>query len=65
MVRWVVLFEDKPVMLKIRADKKRRDAHIIYAKAHRELLIGGGLKPDIAADFAAHFGSWKPIQRLR
>ncbi len=51
MARWVVLFEDKPEMLEIRADKKRRDAHIIYAKAHRELLIGGGMKPDIVADF--------------
>ncbi|MGB7287949.1 MAG: YciI family protein [Salaquimonas sp.] len=51
MTRWVVIFEDKPEMLEIRADKKRRDAHIAYAKAHRELLIGGGLKPDIAADF--------------
>jgi uncharacterized protein YciI len=51
MTRWVVTFRDQPEMLKIRSDKARRDAHVSYAKAHPELLIGGGLKPDIEADF--------------
>lgn len=45
MTRWVVLFEDGPEMLAVRSDQGRRDAHVAYAKAHPELLIGGGLKP--------------------
>lgn len=51
MTRWVVWFDDKPEMLKIRADKEKRDAHVAYVKAHPELLIGGGLKPDVTSDF--------------
>ena len=38
-------------MLSVRARKDLRDAHVAYAKAHPELLIGGGLKPDPDADF--------------
>lgn len=51
MTRWAVIFTDTPDMLTIRADKARRDAHVAFAKAHPELLIGGGLKPDVGADF--------------
>lgn len=51
MPRWAVVFEDDSEMLNIRADQARRDAHVAYAKAHPELLIGGGLKPDIGEDF--------------
>jgi len=45
-MRWVVVFKDTPEMLKVRARKDLRDAHVAYAKAHPELLIGGGLKQD-------------------
>ena len=45
-MRWVVIFQDTPEMLNIRARKDLRDAHVAYAKEHPELLIGGGLKPD-------------------
>jgi hypothetical protein len=38
-------------MLAVRADRTRRDAHVAYAKAHPQLLIGGGLKPDPDAAF--------------
>lgn len=51
MSRWAVLFRDKPEMLSIRADKARRDAHVAFAEAHPELLIGGGLKPDADDEF--------------
>lgn len=50
-MRWVVIFKDTPEMLEVRADKARRNAHVAYARAHPELLIGGGLKPDADADF--------------
>ncbi|EBA16265.1 hypothetical protein RSK20926_21105 [Roseobacter sp. SK209-2-6] len=43
--RWAVIFQDTPEMQRIRDDRARRDAHVAYAKAHPELLIGGGLKP--------------------
>lgn len=45
-MRWVVIFKDTPEMLGIRARKDLRDAHVAYAKAHPELIIGGGLKPE-------------------
>ncbi|WP_343562952.1 YciI family protein [Kiloniella sp. b19] len=51
MTRWAVIFRDSPEMLEIRADQDRRDAHVAYAKAHPELLIGGGLKPEQDEDF--------------
>lgn len=51
MTRWVVLFEDTPQMMEIRARQDLRDAHVAYAKDHPELLIGGGLKPEVGADF--------------
>lgn len=51
MTRWVVIFEDTPEMLNIRAQQHLRDAHVAYVKDHAELLIGGGLKPDPTADF--------------
>ena len=51
MTRWVVIFKDTSEMLKIRARQDLRDAHVAYAKAHPELLIGGGLKPAPQADF--------------
>lgn len=51
MTRWVVIFKDTPQMLDFRAKKELRDAHVAYAKAHPELLIGGGLKPEADADF--------------
>lgn len=44
----MAVFKDTPEMLDIRARKESREAHIAFAKAHPELLIGGGLKP--AAD---------------
>ena len=37
--------------LEIRANRERRDAHVAFAKAHPELLIGGGLKPDVGDEF--------------
>ena len=51
MTRWVVIFKDTPEMLDVRSDKARRDAHVAYVRAHPELVIGGGLKPDMNADF--------------
>lgn len=51
MTRWVVIFKDTPEMLEIRGKKHLRDAHVAYAKAHPELLIGGGLKPGKEEDF--------------
>ncbi|TLP66972.1 hypothetical protein FEE96_06360 [Parasedimentitalea maritima] len=51
MARWVVIFEDTPQMLGVRARQDLRDAHVSYAKNHPELLIGGGLKPEIDRDF--------------
>jgi uncharacterized protein YciI len=51
MIRWAVIFTDTDEMLTVRADKKLRDAHVAYAKAHPELLIGGGLKPDPDSPF--------------
>lgn len=51
MTRWVVIFQDRPQMLEIRAKKELRDAHVTYAKDHPELLIGGGLKPAPDQDF--------------
>ncbi|KAG1668230.1 hypothetical protein GQR58_018014 [Nymphon striatum] len=51
MKRWVIIFKDTIEMLEIRATKELRDAHVAFAKAHPELLIGGGLKPDIEGDF--------------
>ncbi|NIZ59882.1 hypothetical protein DL239_02705 [Sedimentitalea sp. CY04] len=46
MVRWVVIFKDSEAMLAVRAERKLRDAHVAFARAHPELRIGGGLKPD-------------------
>jgi len=51
MARWVVIFKDMPEMLEVRATKSLRDAHVKYAKDHPELLIGGGLKPELEEDF--------------
>lgn len=51
MTRWVVIFKDSQEMLEVRADRKRRDAHVRYAKEHPELLIGGGLKPETDEPF--------------
>ena len=51
MTRWVVIFRDTMEMLDIRARRDLRDAHVAYAKQHPELLIGGGLKPEVDADF--------------
>ncbi|MEX0329261.1 MAG: YciI family protein [Ruegeria sp.] len=45
-MRWVVIFKDTEEMLRVRSRRDLRDAHVAYAKAHPELLIGGGLKPD-------------------
>jgi uncharacterized protein YciI len=50
-MRWVVIFRDTEDMLQIRARRDLRDAHVAFAKAHPELLIGGGLKPDADEDF--------------
>lgn len=50
-MRWVVIFKDTPEMLDIRTRKDLRDAHVAYAKAHPELLIGGGLKPEDGQPF--------------
>ncbi len=51
MTRWAVVFRDTAEMLNIRAEQSRRDAHVAYVRAHPELLIGGGLRPDIDGDF--------------
>lgn len=51
MARWVVLFKDTEDMLDVRARTELRDAHVAYAKAHPELVIGGGLKPDPTQPF--------------
>ncbi|MEM9733246.1 MAG: YciI family protein [Pseudomonadota bacterium] len=51
MTRWAVIFKDTEDMLAIRARKDLRDAHVAYAQAHPELLIGGGLKPTPGDDF--------------
>jgi len=51
MTRWAVIFRDEPEMLKIRADRSLRDAHVAYAKSHPELLIAGGLKPNTNTEF--------------
>ncbi len=51
MQRWAVIFRDTDDMLEIRANKELRDQHVAYAKAHPELLIGGGLKTDADSDF--------------
>ncbi len=45
-MRWAVIFKDAPEMLGVRACGELRNAHVAYAKAHPELLIGGGLKPE-------------------
>ena len=50
-MRWVVIFKDTSEMLDIRTRKDLRDAHVAYAKAHPELLIGGGLKPEDGQPF--------------
>ena len=50
-MRWIVIFEDSPEMLEIRARKDLRDAHVTYVKAHPELLIGGGLKSSPEAPY--------------
>ena len=50
-MRWVVLFHDTAEMLAVRAKQELRDAHVAYVKAHPELLIGGGLKPEPDAPF--------------
>ena len=51
MTRWAVIFKDTAEMLSIRARKDLRDAHVAFAKAHPELLIGGGLKPEADQPF--------------
>lgn len=51
MARWAIFFRDEPEMLEIRANRERRDAHVAFPKAHPELLIGGGLKPDVGDEF--------------
>ncbi|WP_293574259.1 YciI family protein [Phaeobacter sp.] len=50
-MRWAVVFQDDVEMLAVRADQQLRDAHVAFARAHPELLIGGGLAPDVEADF--------------
>ncbi len=51
MARWVVIFKDTLQMLDVRKDQVLRDAHVAYARAHPELLIGGGLKPNPDGEF--------------
>jgi len=50
-MRWAVIFEDTEDMLGVRARRDLRDAHVAFAKAHPQLLIGGGLKPDVDSAF--------------
>lgn len=50
-MRWAVIFKDTKEMLEIRAKQELRDAHVAYVRAHPELLIGGGLKPDPEENF--------------
>ncbi|MGR3614691.1 MAG: hypothetical protein ACU0BB_01440 [Paracoccaceae bacterium] len=51
MRRWLVTFTDAPEMVRIRADKSRRAAHIAYVHAHPELDIGGDLAMSPKQDF--------------
>ncbi|WP_166418423.1 YciI family protein [Cochlodiniinecator piscidefendens] len=51
MIRWVVVFKDAPEMLDVRARQDLRDAHVAYAKANPQLLIGGGLKSEVDGPF--------------
>jgi len=43
MTHWTVTFQDTSEMIKIRADKARRDAHIAYVRGRPGLQIGGTL----------------------
>ncbi len=51
MARWTVTFTDKPEMDRVRGDRKRREAHIAYVRAHPELQIGGALAMRPMQDF--------------
>jgi len=51
MTRWAVVFTDTSEMLAVRGEQHLRDAHVAYARAHPELLIGGGLKTGTDGDF--------------
>lgn len=69
MTRWAVVFTDTDDMLAVRADKARRDAHVACAKAHPQLLIGGGLKPGPDAVFCGALwiveaATWAEVETL-
>ncbi|AUQ58048.1 putative protein in bacteria [Phaeobacter inhibens] len=51
MTHWTVTFQDAPEMARIRADRRRRDAHIAFVRAHPELQIGGALAMRPEQDF--------------
>lgn len=51
MARWTVTFTDRPEMDRVRGDKKRRQAHIAFVRAHPELQIGGALAMRPMQDF--------------
>ena len=46
MASWTVTFQDAPEMVRIRANKARRQAHIRFVQAHPQLRIGGELAID-------------------
>ncbi len=41
MTVWTVTFQDEPEMVKLRAGRARRRAHVAFVRAHPELQIGG------------------------
>lgn len=51
MTCWTVMFQDSPEMIKFRANKARRVAHIAFVRAHPELQIGGPLAMRPMQDF--------------
>ncbi|MBY6134654.1 hypothetical protein KUV61_02355 [Nocardioides marinus] len=51
MARWTVTFTDRPEMDRVRGEKRRREAHIAFVRAHPELQIGGALAMRPMQDF--------------
>ncbi|MCI5096595.1 MAG: hypothetical protein MRY77_09805 [Rhodobacteraceae bacterium] len=48
---WTVTFSDTSEMMKIRADKARRERHIAYMRAHPEIRVADGLRVVPKQDF--------------
>jgi uncharacterized protein YciI len=51
MTQWTIAYQDAPEMDKIRGDRRRRDPHIAYLRAHPEINVGGPLALDPMQDF--------------